>query len=600
MKTFRFILFWTLAGTMVWGCTKDSPGPDPSGERIAVHFAPVWIADQAVRSKAGQAAKLPQGSTVRIAAYLRNPSGSPADLTAGPPVGQASYAVTDDQGSLTPCTVLADGSIEHISAEEGLKLYRGTYDFYVLSPALPLDAADGYKATVPNGTDFAAAVKRNVAITGPQNNTVILPVMARKCSKINIAIRREEGYTTLTNLTVNSVTLPGRPSSGTYSPGAEDIVTGTAVSDYTPTLSFTGTLADVLLSDGKCYVLPQIAGKGLDMAFDLDMTIGGINSTKNLKGSIPDRELLPGKSYTVTLTLARSSGKLSAEEWVAGGDSDHDMGIPAPGLDYTDNQSPLFLIRPVGEGRMTYDEALAECPPGYRLPTAKELILAHVFERAYPSPLRDFDWYCWSTTADYYDPDEQVCLVGGKGTISSQAKTSLESVRCVRDPEGNKTTRYPYVTTNADGKKAVIVSRDENGGARVEALHDNLAGPLPEHYENEPLNSVSAKFEVSQTSYKSDYDHRYNYDDIDTDCAKLGDGWRGPSQREAMLISAMMDELTDVSPNVWIHAYHYTKTLQANTSWTAVWGIQMDMCGAAFLGTAAWDSYNILCIRDID
>lgn len=598
MKTIGFILFWILAGTFPIGCTRDNISVEPSGERAIVHFGPAWIADQSVLSKAGQAAKLPQGSTIRIVAYLRSSDGIPADLSVDTPVEQATYIVTDDQGNLAPCIVQEDGSLDQLSPGNELKLYRGAYDFYILSPALPLDASEGYKATVPNGTDFATAVKRNVAITGSQNNTILLPVMVRKCARIRIAVKRETGYATLTALTVNSVILPTRPSAGTYAPGEGNISVGTATSDYTPDISFSGTLADGLLSDGKCYVLPQVKGKGLDMAFDLNMTIGGINSIKKLKGNVPDRELLPGRSYTVTLTIARSSGNLSVEEWVPGGDSDHDMGIPAPGLDYTDNQSPLFLIRPVGEGRMTYNEALAECPPGYRLPTAKELILAHVFEKSYPSPLKGFDWYCWSTTADYSSPNEQVCLVGGKGTISSQAKTALESVRCVRDPEETKAIRYPYVTTNPDGKKTVIVSRDESGGARVEGLHDKLTGPLPEHYENEPLNSVSAKFEVSQTSYKADYNHRYKYDSIDANCAKLGDGWRGPSQREAMLMSAMMEELTDV--DCWPHAYHYTKTWQANVSWGAVWGIQLDRCGAAYLGTAAWDSYNILCIRDID
>ncbi len=116
--------------------------------------------------------------------------------------------------------------------------------------------------------------------------------------------------------------------------------------------------------------------------------------------------------------------------------------------------------------------------------------------------------------------------------------------------EYNGSYKYPYVSGN---NRNIIVSRDENGGAKEEYIRmvteDDTWTATPTHNERDPQNKVASMFEVSKFATDAEEWVRRKWGDAHDYCQDLEeDGktdWRMPTQRELMLLYIMNDQLSD-------------------------------------------------------
>lgn len=152
-------------------------------------------------------------------------------------------------------------------------------------------------------------------------------------------------------------------------------------------------------------------------------------------------------------------------------------------------------------------------------------------------------------------------------------------------------SKYPYTTTNSDGKKNVIVCRDAKGGVTEDRIHPNW----PETGSGATATDlVAAKFEVAL----SDAATSVTFANRLTACPS---GWRLPTYRELMLIAALRTQLTAVS-NTFSDADYWAET---NTGgFLANRGRSVNPVSGLCLGLvetiSTTPSLRIRCVRDLD
>lgn len=331
----RILVAMSLATLMLAGCNKEpAPTPEP-GERMAVHFLLPGIEGQPVVAAAPKGlrtrAALSRYVTVRIVAY-RHGSGTPS---ADSYVTEQTY-VADAAGALTPCTVNTAGDYVADNASAALMLPGGTYDFYAITPALPL-SSDHTSVSVSHGVDYATSVTDNggtgfsLSLSDLPAKSITLKTLQRQCAMIELVVTRDASYTAMTALSVNPDGSGVRLSSLSTAPmsavvGAALVPTPnpSAVSSFTlaPT-AFTQT--NTTTASGMVYVLPKVAAD-LGLSFDLQYTLSGTVTTKSISGKVSGIVLDAGGSYRFTLTLSAPGATLTVTDWVDGGTQDNDMG----------------------------------------------------------------------------------------------------------------------------------------------------------------------------------------------------------------------------------------------------------------------------------
>ena len=213
MKKALFILL--LAAAV--GCHKSESVEIDDTDRVAVSFSIAGVSAQVSATSRADATVTPvevlldEGATVRVLAFQR--VGSAADITAdtqvAAPYGEATYVVQPD-GSLKPCNVKADGSVDAASSATpaAIRLRADKYDFYALTPALPISAAGGYKVSIAHGTDHAASCTEDEVIpAGVKSHPVTLKVLDRKCAKISFSFDRKPESKAVKSIKVDSVYL---------------------------------------------------------------------------------------------------------------------------------------------------------------------------------------------------------------------------------------------------------------------------------------------------------------------------------------------------------------------------------------------------------
>ena len=135
------------------GCSKD-PAAGPEGGVVTVSFAApaigqetgAQIASAASQAQNGQSpgtrAALAENTTVRVVAFTAA-TGNPVQANY---VAEQTYYMSG--GKLVPCTVDDNGSFVAVAPDAKMELERGSYDFYAITPALPLNED---KAPPPRG-----------------------------------------------------------------------------------------------------------------------------------------------------------------------------------------------------------------------------------------------------------------------------------------------------------------------------------------------------------------------------------------------------------------------------------------------------------------
>ena len=315
MKKALFILL--LAAAV--GCHKSESVEIDDTDRVAVSFSIAGVSAQVSATSRADATVTPvevlldEGATVRVLAFQR--VGSAADITAdtqvAAPYGEATYVVRPD-GSLKPCNVKADGSVDAASSATpaAIRLRADKYDFYALTPALPISAAGGYKVSIAHGTDHAASCTEDEVIpAGVKSHPVTLKVLDRKCAKISFSFDRKDGSETVKSIKVDSVYL----TSIAHSPSVATVLCA-ALDRGANDTNYAFPKGEVTYADdGKktaydCsdVVLPKTkdkVGLGVEVRFN-DNTNSKQRSKLVVKTEdMPDMAFNPGYHYNFRITL---------------------------------------------------------------------------------------------------------------------------------------------------------------------------------------------------------------------------------------------------------------------------------------------------------
>lgn len=273
--------------------------------------------------------------------------------------------------------------------------------------------------------------------------------------------------------------------------------------------------------------------------------------------------------------------------------------------DYTDNDSPMFVVDLRDAGPMYWDAAMNAygSSGGWRLPTREEMMSMWVFKKGLGGfPAKDLCTY-WTNTEVAGSPNYAWRENMLDGTTDGDIKTKGSYyVRCIRsDNYVQSGVRYPYVTSagSTSGQASVIVSRDAAGGVKTACIHPNwTASTMPADYaESATANAFSARFEVAA----ADLPEQMNWADALTGCAGYtqagtspGD-WRVPTQRELILIWVMRPsiDLSFTSFRYWSS----TKSTKVINKLLYAWGMNF-----SFGTVEQWQKLaltcNVRCVRD--
>lgn len=328
-----------------------------------------------------------------------------------------------------------------------------------------------------------------------------------------------------------------------------------------------------------------------------------------------DFNLLRGRNYLLTATI--KDKKLI--------DTRVDQYTPQNYLDYTDNDSPWFVVAAYNDGSVNWENPVAQ--PGWKVPSQKEMMLAWVYNssKLFGNSICWMDEMIgtkrWSINMDI----GEVLLNDGASSAQSFV------LQAIKPYTGSGT--YPYLQLNPrTDKKNIIVSRDEKGGVKAEYLRDPLTDPwndTPVHHQGEAQNKVAAKFEVSKFATEESQWIRRSWDKAHVYCLSLtenGKGWRMPTQRELMLLYVINDQLPndyklrtgrgtdfnpddneDEHPDLGLHIYYWSGTNDHTVSEEALtaWSICFctDTAEGAFPGkTEGYGKSNenfVRCVRDV-
>lgn len=305
------------------GCSENPSGEDGM-PRVKVGFAAPDIEPAEGVSAAaapGSKAALADKTTVRVIVFRPN-SGTPSSANY---IAEQTYYMNGNK--LVPCTVNADGSFIAANTDGELSLPASRYDFFAVTPALPLNADHMTVANVPNGVDFAMSVTANVAVD--TDRTVTLTQLARKCANMNIVVQNAVDNASLTAVSVtsngNGVRL------GNLAP-AQNIVIGNK--DFTPASGTTSfivaassfTKVNNTKMTGSVALLPRLGASRMSFSFDLTYTISSSTTRSTFTGTVGNLALEKGKAYTLTLTMKQSGASLTVSDWGDSVDVSEEMG----------------------------------------------------------------------------------------------------------------------------------------------------------------------------------------------------------------------------------------------------------------------------------
>ena len=240
---------------------------------------------------------LEAGVTVRVLAYQRRDGGVAADIEQDLFVEEATYQVQDD-GSLKACTVNASGEVTATTGP-AMRLRAGVYDFYALTPALPL--IEYKRVSVAHGTDYACSLTAGCGITVQEPTvvqTVELSVLERRCSQINFSITRKAEN--VAEAVIESAELSGIGRSPAEAVLCQPLPTGTNDGTYVFPPSIFKQEAEPYRYSGTDEVLPKS-----NAAYDLAMKVvfNGADEASALQATIPAMAFDPGKRYNFNVSL---------------------------------------------------------------------------------------------------------------------------------------------------------------------------------------------------------------------------------------------------------------------------------------------------------
>lgn len=306
-----------LISTMMPSCTTrdgipetTSPTvPDREGSPIAIHFS--TLAQAASRASGSNALPSPlaQGTKFRVYAY----SNGKREATGLYTVGSGNQTASSTSG------------------ENGyMSLYRGTYDFYLVSDNTSADSqptanTDG-QITVTNGTDFICTTLKDVVVqpTSTDASSITIPVnnpFSHLSSQLWVTVTAASTQPkAITSLAVNSIKVENLSADRTYNLGG-GAYSGTPAYNATfNTPQWNGTSAfdtsTIVESGGTAYTIesknPYLAlptDGSTELKFTINLSVGytkadgsATTDTKEYIATTP-KALLPGTKYRFEFAL---------------------------------------------------------------------------------------------------------------------------------------------------------------------------------------------------------------------------------------------------------------------------------------------------------
>ena len=208
-------------------------------------------------------------------------------------------------------------------------------------------------------------------------------------------------------------------------------------------------------------------------------------------------------------------------------------------IDYTDNDSPWFVAAPRNDGAQGWDAINpVYSSQGWALPDKEQMMLAWIYNA---SNLYQTGFY-WIDELNYAQ-DSRWNINMSIGEILPTAGDGSASYLTYAVKEYSGSHIYPYL----EGEN-IIVSRDENGGAREELVRniDTATWTDGDYDEGSEKNKVASKLQVARIGsawVRNDWNEAKAY------CAGYEEGghddWRLPTQRELMLLYVMNDQLSE-------------------------------------------------------
>lgn len=340
----RIYLLGAVLVSLLWRCTAEPViDVEPQEARpVEVSIAPPDLGIPVSLTRAGGDAtpeQLPVGATVRIAAYYRKAEDGPVDFSTKAPTYQATYEVGAD-GSLLPCVVDTDGK-KIAGTASALTVRGGTYDFYAVSPARPLQQPTGnnnYQITdIRHKEDVMTSFQRNVTVMAT-SNTVTLNTFSRKCALVVFNVKPSpDNVLPFDQLYGTSLILRKVSASGA------SLIAG-ETSGIAPTGGSTGTASEVTFATGDFEPVSGSNPAGLNKAkgillpknnaaFDVALTVVRDDETATLSATIDKNVTFdPGKRYIFTLEVKNNTSRLqmTVQNWTPISFTDPSVGSPDP------------------------------------------------------------------------------------------------------------------------------------------------------------------------------------------------------------------------------------------------------------------------------
>lgn len=342
MERFSINVFFMFALSLLsgMGCTGGLVEDGEEKARfITLFFDQPSLAASLLTTRT-EAAPLPAGSTVRIAAYRIGESveeAVSADLSVTAPTTEATYVIGCD-GSLQPC--LVDGNGKQIPGESSdMTVVAGVYDFYAVSPARPFtEVSEKRQITdIPHQEDVMTAFVRGILVS-QSSRQVALGDFHRKCTQVLFEVApTRDNIVPISSLCGTRLELAGVSTAGASLIIGENEKISPSGGDQTEAGKLS-TTDFVTLPDPEN---PEEPSKlGLNRAttillpkngepFQVAVTVARNGIAVTLKATIAKNIVFEeGKQYVFTLEVEndRSLLRLSVYDWTPFGLTDNNVG----------------------------------------------------------------------------------------------------------------------------------------------------------------------------------------------------------------------------------------------------------------------------------
>ena len=310
---------WLLAAAMLLGgCSKEpTEGMNGPSGQVALDFSVEGIEKVLPVTRAA----LASGATVRVIAYKSGDSNPATENYAN----ECAYYWNGTK--LVPCRVDANGNKTADLPDWAMTLLPGTYDFYAVSPALPLAADKTKLATaIANGVDYAASDKTTGTI--PIQTTpyaITLNELQRKCARLTFVIRKED-YISSTSLSVLSLKVKGLAAAKSGVTVGGDIAPASSGTQSLDFYSYDFTVSGTTATQKTPSVVLPLSGATLSL--EINLVVDGIQLKPPFNGML-SCTLEKGKAYTITATFAEIM-EITLSEWDAENGNNPSLGNHYP------------------------------------------------------------------------------------------------------------------------------------------------------------------------------------------------------------------------------------------------------------------------------